>query len=318
MRHDCVFATIYHQSSEDYCYRKIFVYKFTSSPVITHITLQTLKRDYQMQLEVNVIDAFTDTVFKGNSAAVIITDDWLSDDLMQSIAFENNLSETAFIVADDDKGIYHIRWFSPSTEIAFCGHATLASAFVLFKKNPTAASIKFSAKAVGVLTIVQTETGKIQMDFPKKMPEKVDSIPDSLLSGLSVAPVDVYRNNQAYFVIYNAESDVLNVVRDNEKLKKLLPLNVVVTCQAESDAYHKYDFISRYFWPENGGGEDPVTGSVHTGLAPLWAERLEKNELVAYQASNRGGVLDCVVIGDRVFISGNAVQYLTGVITVEE
>ncbi|MCD1278225.1 MULTISPECIES: PhzF family phenazine biosynthesis protein [Psychrobacter] len=271
-----------------------------------------------MQLEVNVIDAFTDTVFKGNSAAVIITDDWLSDDLMQSIAFENNLSETAFIVADDDKGIYHIRWFSPSTEIAFCGHATLASAFVLFKKNPTAASIKFSAKAVGVLTIVQTETGKIQMDFPKKMPEKVDSIPDSLLSGLSVAPVDVYRNNQAYFVIYNAESDVLNVVRDNEKLKKLLPLNVVVTCQAESDAYHKYDFISRYFWPENGGGEDPVTGSVHTGLAPLWAERLEKNELVAYQASNRGGVLDCVVIGDRVFISGNAVQYLTGVITVEE
>lgn len=125
-----------------------------------------------MQLEINVIDAFTDTVFKGNSAAVIITEKWLSDDLMQSIAFENNLSETAFIVVDDE-GVYHIRWFSPLTEIDFCGHATLASAFVLFNKNPTVSVIKFSAKAVGILTVVQTDAGKIQMDFPNRMPEKI-------------------------------------------------------------------------------------------------------------------------------------------------
>jgi len=233
---------------------------------------------------------------------------------------ENNLSETAFLVLDknDDRGVYHIRWFSPFTEIAFCGHATLASAFVLFKKHPTLASIKLSAEAVGVLTIVQTDTGKIQMDFPNRMPEKVEDIPDSLLAGLSVAPIDVYRNEQAYFVIYHSEADVLTVERNNEKLKQLAPLDVVVTCQSESDDYKKYDFLSRYFWPANGGDEDPVTGSAHTGLAPLWAARLGKNELVAYQASSRGGVLDCVVVGDRVLVSGNAVQYLTGFITIEE
>lgn len=268
-----------------------------------------------MQLEINVVDAFTNTVFKGNSAAVIITDDWLNDDLMQSIAFENNLSETAFIVLDDD-GIYHIRWFSPLTEIAFCGHATLASAFVLFKKNPNVEFIKFSAEAVGVLTIVQTDDGKIQMDFPNTKPEKVKDIPESLLAGLSIAPIEVYKNTQAYFVIYNAEADVLNVERDNERLKQLAPLDVVVTCQAKSAEYKDYDFISRYFWPANGGDEDPVTGSAHTALAPLWVERLGKNNLVAYQASRRGGILDCVVAGDRVLISGNAVQYMTAFITV--
>ena len=270
-----------------------------------------------MQLEINVIDAFTDTVFKGNSAAVIITESWLSEKLMQSIAFENNLSETAFIVLDN-KGIYHIRWFSPLTEIDFCGHATLASAFVLFKKNPTLTSIKFSAKAVGVLTVKQTAHDKIQMDFPNTKPEKVSDIPDSLLAGLSIAPIEVYKNSQAYFVIYDSESDVLNVERDNDVLKQLAPLDVVVTCQAKSAHYKDYDFISRYFWPANGGDEDPVTGSAHTGLAPLWAQRLGKNTLVAYQASKRGGVLDCVVAGDRVLISGHAVHYLTGFITVEE
>lgn len=277
-----------------------------------------------MQLEINVIDAFTDTVFKGNSAAVIITDSWLAEDLMQSIAMENNLSETAFLVADESgnldnssiKETYHIRWFSPLTEIDFCGHATLASAFVLFKKNLNLTTIKLLAKAVGTLSVVQTDDGKIQMNFPNTKPEKIEDIPDSLLAGLSIAPVEVYRNSQAYFIIYNSESDVLSVVRDNETLKQLAPLDVVVTCQSESGDYDGYDFISRYFWPANGGDEDPVTGSSHTGLAPLWAERLGKNELVAYQASSRGGVLDCLVSGDRVLISGNAIQYLTGFITV--
>ena len=273
-----------------------------------------------MQLEINIIDAFTDSVFKGNSAAVITTESWLSDELMQSIAMENNLSETAFLVLDktDDAGIYHIRWFSPFTEITFCGHATLASAFVLFKKNPTFTSIKLSAKAVGVLTVVQMDSGKIQMDFPNRKPEKVTDIPDDLLAGLSITPVDVYRNAQAYFVIYNSEADVLTVERDNDALKQLAPYDVAVTCQAKSENYHNYDFISRYFWPANGGDEDPVTGSAHTGLAPLWAERLNKNALLACQASSRGGVLDCTVGEDRVLVSGHAVQYLTGFITIEE
>jgi len=270
-----------------------------------------------MQLEINIIDAFTDTLFKGNSAAVIVTDEWLDDALMQSIALENNLSETAFIVVDDND-VYHIRWFSPLTEIDFCGHATLASAYVLFKKNPNVKVIQFSAKAVGILTVLKTDSGKMQMDFPNRMPEKVDEIPDSLLAGLSIAPAEVYRNTQAYFVIYDSESDVLNVARDNKTLKQLAPYDVVVTCEATLEKYHDYDFVSRYFWPANGGDEDPVTGSAHTGLAPLWAERLGKSKLIAYQASSRGGVLDCTVVGNRVLISGNAVPYLTGFITVEE
>ena len=238
---------------------------------------------------------------------------------MQSIAMENNLSETAFLVQESSNtDTYRIRWFSPLTEIDFCGHATLASAFVLFNKNSALAEITFVAKAVGVLMVRQRDDGKIQMDFPNTKPEKVETIPESLLAGLSIAPVEVYQNSQAYFVIYSSEADIFNVVRDNEALKQLAPLDVVVTCRAQSEIYDKYDFISRYFWPANGGDEDPVTGSAHTGLAPLWAERLGKNALVAYQASARGGVVDCEVAGDRVLISGHAVPYLTGCITVEE
>tara|TARA_B100000809_G_scaffold191341_2_gene190008 strand:- start:7052 stop:7849 length:798 start_codon:yes stop_codon:yes gene_type:complete len=265
-----------------------------------------------MELEINVIDAFTDTVFRGNPAAVIITDSWLSEDLMKSIASENNLSETAFLVMDETF-TYQIRWFSPITEIAFCGHATLASAFVIFNKYPKLSTIKFSAKAVGVLSVVKTDLGLIQMNFPNTNPEKVVDIPAKLKSGLSIEPVEVYRNSQAYFVVYESESDVLSVVRDNVSLIGLKPLDVVVTCQAESK---EYDFISRYFWPANGGDEDPVTGSIHTGLAPFWAERLDKTELVAYQASSRGGILNCIVSGDRVLISGNAIEYLKGSIVV--
>ncbi len=265
-----------------------------------------------MELEITVVDAFTDAVFGGNPAAVIITDEWLSDDLMQSIAAENNLSETAFLVSTDTS-TYQIRWFSPLTEIAFCGHATLASAFVLFNKSPGLTSLKFSAEAVGELLVTKTESGQVQMDFPNTRPESVESIPDALIDGLSISPEEVYCNSQAYFVIYQSESDVLSVQRDNETLKRLKPRDVVVTARSESG---HYDFISRYFWPANGGDEDPVTGSIHTGLAPLWAERLGKKELVAYQASRRGGVLNCVVSGDRVLISGNAAQYLHGSITV--
>lgn len=265
-----------------------------------------------MELEITVVDAFTDSVFSGNPAAVIITDNWLSDDLMQSIAAENNLSETAFLVLDE-ASVYQIRWFSPLSEIDFCGHATLASAFVLFNKSPELTNIKLSAKAVGDFSVGKTESGRIQMNFPNAKPEKVETIPDSLMSGLSIPPAEVYRNAQAYFVIYRSEAEVLSVLRNNESLIQLRPLDVVVTCKSESK---EYDFISRYFWPANGGDEDPVTGSIHTGLAPFWAERLGKNDLVAYQASNRGGVLNCVVSGNRVLISGSAVQYLKGVIAV--
>src|SRR5690606_24472160 len=210
-----------------------------------------------------------DAVFKGNPAAVIITDTSLSDDLMQSIAAENNLSETAFLVADE-ASTYQIRWISPITEIASCGHAASASAFVLFSNSPELDCIRFSAKAVGEFSVVKTVSGMIQMDFPNTKPENVEQIPESLIAGLSIPPKEVYRNSQAYFVVYGSESDVRSVVRDNASLMQLKPLDVVVTCRAESAGY---DFMSRYFWPANGGDEDPVTGSIHTGLAPFWAER---------------------------------------------
>lgn len=263
-----------------------------------------------MKLRVNIVDAFTEEIFKGNPAAVIITEKWLSDDLMQSIATENNLSETAFLVKDDD-GSYCIRWFSPITEITFCGHATLASASVIFKDNLEKSEIVFSAKAVGKMTIIKSDNGYIRMDFPNRKPYTPEYVPTELLSGLSIKPSRVLLNNQAYFAIYENEDDVLGVTQSKENLAKLAPYDVVVTAPGK-----EYDFVSRYFWPANGGDEDPVTGSIHTGLAPYWSDELGKKQLLAYQASKRGGVLLCHVAGDSVFISGKAVHYLEGFIRI--
>ncbi len=263
-----------------------------------------------MKLEVKFINAFTDTLFKGNPAAVIITKEWLSDKLMQSIAIENNLSETAFAVKFADAS-YKIRWFSPITEIDFCGHATLATAFVLFNRDNHSQELIFSADAVGNINVTNNNNGYIRMSFPNRKPEKVSNVPNDLMNGLSIQPQEIYSSKQAYFAVYHNESDVIAVTQDKECLKKLAPFDVVVTSKSE-----KHDFISRYFWPANGGGEDPVTGSIHAGLAPLWAEKLGKLELSAYQASQRGGHLFCQVKDDRVFISGQAVQYLAGFINV--
>lgn len=263
-----------------------------------------------MKLDVKFIDAFTNTAFRGNPAAVIITDEWLTDELMQLIAIENNLSETAFAVKYADAS-YSIRWFSPITEIDFCGHATLATAFVLFNQNSRIQELTFSADAVGNLTVTRLSNGFIQMSFPNRKPEKVNEIPQDLISGLSIRPQEIYLNQQAYFAVYDKEEDVLAVTQDSEHLKRLAPYDVVVTSKSK-----KYDFISRYFWPANGGDEDPVTGSVHAGLAPLWSDKLGKSELSAYQASERGGNLSCHLETDRVFVSGQAVQYLEGFIYV--
>lgn len=263
-----------------------------------------------MKLKINIVDAFTDTQFKGNSAAVIITDHWLSDDLMQSIAMENNLSETAYLVKDK-LGSYQIRWFSPLIEIPFCGHATLASAFVIFSENNSLDTFVITAEAVGQMVIKKGDDGYIQMDFPNRKPSPVEQVPSELLLGLSIEPMEVLLNQQAYFVVYKNEEDVLNVIQNKEQLKQLAPYDVVVTARSE-----RYDFLSRYFWPASGGDEDPVTGSIHTGLAPYWAEKLGKTQLMAYQASKRGGMLSCKVDGERVYISGKAVKYLEGFIEV--
>jgi len=267
-----------------------------------------------MKLKMNIVDAFTDTRFKGNSAAVIITDEWLDEPLMQAIATENNLSETAFLRKITAQH-YEIRWFSPITEVDFCGHATLASAFVIFSSQQSSLdniqTLNIEAAAVGEMNISQLADGAIQMKFPNRKPTAVADIPAALLQGLSIQPEQVLINNQAYFAIYKHEQQVLALQYHSEALKTLAPLDVVVTAKSTD-----YDFISRYFWPANGGDEDPVTGSIHTGLAPYWAEQLGKSDLIAYQASTRGGVLNCQVQDNIVTISGKAVHYLEGFIEV--
>lgn len=263
-----------------------------------------------MKLKIYQIDAFTNKVFKGNYAGVIILEEWLSTELMQQIATENNLSETAFAFKNA-QNIYEIRWFSPMTEIDFCGHATLATAFVLFKENASFEKVIFTAKAVGDLSVEKLDSGYIQMTFPNRKPKIIDSIPKELLSGLSITPNEVLHNQQAYFAVFSNEEDIYSIDVNLEELKKLAPYDVVVTSKSK-----EYDFISRYFWPANGGDEDPVTGSIHTGLAPYWADKLNKNELIAHQASKRGGLLKCKVLEEKVIISGQAVLYLEGYITI--
>jgi PhzF family phenazine biosynthesis protein len=259
-----------------------------------------------MKLKFYQVDAFTDKVFGGNYAGVILLDEWLEADLMQKIAAENNLSETAFAVKSPE-GCYDIRWFSPMSEIAFCGHATLGTAFVIFMLDNELKEICFSAKAVGKLQVSKKDNGYIQMVFPNREPNKTESIPQEIFEGLSIKPKEVLLNQQAYFAVYEDEQEVYEVCQTPELLKKLAPYDVVVTAPS-----NEYDFVSRYFWPANGGLEDPVTGSIHAGLAPFWAKKLGKSNLLAFQASSRGGVLRCEVVENSVIVSGEAVLYLEG------
>lgn len=260
-----------------------------------------------MKLRMFQVDAFTAERFRGNPAAVIPLQAWLPDELMQAIAAENNLSETAFFVREAD-GAFHIRWFSPLTEIDFCGHATLASAFVLLEQGLARAPLTFRAAAVGELAVQRRADGLLEMSFPNRAPEPVAEPPAALL-GLGLAPEAVLRNRQAWFAVYRDEQQVRALAPDLQALRTLAPLDVVVTAPGREQ-----DFASRYFWPANGGAEDPVTGSIHAGLAPYWAERLGRNELVALQASARTGILHCRVEADRVMVAGQAVLYLDGTI----
>ena len=225
---------------------------------------------------------------------------------MQKIALENNLSETAFI-KEVSKNRYEIRWFSPMIEIDFCGHATLAASFVLFNYFNCTGEIEYLAQNVGSLIVTHLNDTRIEMNFPIQNPEMIELIPDSLRNGLSIKPIEVLKNRQAYFAVMASEDDVLNITYKSEQLKKLAPFDVVVTAKGG-----RYDFISRYFWPANGGDEDPVTGSIHSGLTPYWASKLSKTSMTAYQASNRGGILFCKMVKDRVLVSGYGVLYLQG------
>ncbi|RXR00331.1 PhzF family phenazine biosynthesis protein [Pseudoxanthomonas composti] len=263
-----------------------------------------------MRLPISIVDAFTRTRFGGNPAAVVVLSHWLAPAQMQAIAAENNLSETAFVLREPD-GAFAIRWFSPATEIAFCGHATLASAHVIAQRALAPFPIVVRAPAVGQMQIARSADGHgFEMDFPLRRAQPVEA-PAALLAGLSIAPRQVLRNVQAWIAVYAQEREVREVMPDLERLKTLGPLDVAVTAPGD-----RHDFVSRYFWPANGGTEDPVTGSIHTALAPYWAERLGRSDLRALQASWRSGELRCRVAGERVHIAGDTVQYLDGHIEI--
>ncbi|ONN50436.1 phenazine biosynthesis protein PhzF [Acinetobacter genomosp. 33YU] len=255
------------------------------------------------------VDAFTKELFRGNPAAVIVEKEWLDADLMQKIALENNLSETAFVKIIDSEN-YEIRWFTPMVEVDFCGHATLASAFVLFKDFTDKKTINFHVRNLGLFIVHQDEDGKIRMNFPIRKAEQVKDYPAILRQALSKPFKAVYQNVQAYIIEYESVQDVLD-----EQLKALgkrtaitaTDMDVVITTKADEH----YDCVSRYFAPVAGIEEDPVTGSIHTAIAPLWAEKLSKNNIVAYQASSRGGVLYCNIMNqERIEIAGYSKLYM--------
>jgi PhzF family phenazine biosynthesis protein len=265
------------------------------------------------------VDAFTQQLFKGNPAAVLVLDDWLDDALMQNIALENNLAETAFVKRIDDEN-YQIRWFTPQVEVDFCGHATLASAFVLFKDYSQAKTIHFHVKDLGIFIIQQAEDGKIQMNFPIRQPQKVIDYPELLNHVIDQPFKEVYLNAQAYILVCESAQDVINATPNLPNIRKIAEqYHVSTALTAESAGYdvtitaasNDYDYVARYFAPHKGIDEDPVTGSMHTGLAPLWAEKLGKTQLIGYQASARGGKLFCdIQDSQRIEISGYAQLFM--------
>jgi PhzF family phenazine biosynthesis protein len=261
-----------------------------------------------MNLTLYQVDAFTDKLFGGNPAAVIPLEKWIDDVLMQQIAEENNLAETVFFVAKDDG--FHIRWFTPELEIDLCGHATLAAAYVLFNllgyNKPT---LVFYSKS-GPLYISR-DGELICLDFPSWMPERLQEYPDELLAGLGVKiHAGVYKKRD-YIVELETELDVINIKPDFALLNKIDVIGIIVTAPGTN-----CDFVSRFFAPNCGVPEDPVTGSAHSELIPFWSEKLNKKEMHALQLSKRRGEIWCVQSGDRVIMKGKAVYYMKGEISL--
>jgi PhzF family phenazine biosynthesis protein len=262
-----------------------------------------------MQYTIYQADAFTDVVFSGNPAAVVPLEKWLPDEVMQKIAMENNLSETAFF-APTQNG-YHIRWFTPLTEVNLCGHATLASAHVLFNHlGFNKKEIKFESKT-GALTVKQ-EGQFIVLNFPVSELKEIE-LPQNIEQAFGNRPVKCVKGREDLLFEFNSEEDIKNLQPNFQFMKTLDNQGIIATAAATSE---KYDFVSRFFAPIEGIDEDPVTGSAHTMLIPYWAKILGKNELLAKQISARGGVLHCKLRGERVEIGGQAITYLQGEIFV--
>jgi PhzF family phenazine biosynthesis protein len=253
------------------------------------------------------VDAFTNQPFKGNPAAVCILEDFLDDELMQKIATEINLSETTFLVAKPN-GHYDIRWFTPSTEVKLCGHATLAAACILWNEFKVDKDILYFDSLSGIL-MATYQHNKITLDFPAYGSEPM-AIPDGLTSALGIAPVCVSKAFDDCIIELHSAEEVVNLKPNIYKLTNIECRGVIVTAETKDDS--EYDFVSRFFAPRIGVPEDPVTGSAHCKLAPYWAKRLGKTEFLAYQASKRGGVIEVRFESNRVYLTGQAVTIFEG------
>ena len=254
------------------------------------------------------VHAFTEDLFGGNPAAVCPLQNWLPDDLMQAIARENDLPETAFYV-ETAPGRFDLRWFTPTVEVDLCGHATLASAFVVFSKTEFDGSrIRFDTRS-GELFVTRRE-GRYWLDFPTLPGVPVDGVPEALVNGLGSVPQEVLKSTN-YMAVFERQSQVVALTPDFPVLSELYPSGVIATAPGDD-----CDFVSRFFAPGHGIDEDPVTGSAHCTLTPYWASRLENRQLVARQVSERGGVLYCEARGDRTGIGGDAVLYQEGTLRV--
>lgn len=259
-----------------------------------------------MRIPVYQIDTFSDRVFSGNPAAVCPLEEWLDDSVLQAIAQENNLSETAFFVHAEHE--CHIRWFTPVTEVDLCGHATLATAFVIFNHlQKSTNQITFQSRS-GKLTVFR-EGELLAMDFPSQPPFPC-KIPKGLVEGLGKEPLEVLLSED-YLVLFSSENDILELNPDIQMLIKLDHRGVIVTARG-----NEVDFVSRFFAPRIGINEDPATGSAHCALTPYWARKLNKKDLHARQVSRRGGEFFCTDRGDRVIVAGKAVAVMEGHIMV--
>ncbi len=254
------------------------------------------------------VDAFTDTLFCGNPAAVCPLENWLPEEKMQKIAAENNLAETAFFISKGSD--FQLRWFTPELEIDLCGHATLATAHVIFTSlNYQGNIIHFHTLKAGVLTVTR-ENDMYNLDFPSRMPEACE-VPQGLIEAMGgKRPVEILRSRD-YFLVYEAEEDILQLHPDFTKLGLIDSLGFIVTAPGDNS-----DFVSRFFAPSAGINEDPVTGSAHCNLIPYWANRLNRQKLHAYQVSSRRGELWCENKGNRVSMAGKAMTYLKGEIYI--
>lgn len=262
-----------------------------------------------MPQKIYQIDAFTDVVFSGNPAAVCPLENWLSDALLQKIAFENNLAETAFYVRHHHH--IEIRWFTPTIEVDLCGHATLATAYVLFNyEGFLGNTITFHSPRSGTLTVTQNNT-LLTLNFPTDVLQAT-IVTQSLTNCFDLKPQFVFKGKSDYLFVYDTEASILKIQPNLNAISKLDARGVIVTAKGTN-----VDFVSRFFAPQIGINEDPVTGSAHTTLTPYWAKILHKSELSAQQLSSRGGFLQCKLVNNTVEISGNAKLYLIGNLFLE-